>query len=125
MPTEVQVFDGEGIDWHTTPAEGPHITIVTVMTGRTGIKEPCRVWVQHSANGGGGVRFLSISQDNPVANFLNTMFSKANNPSTKSESSFNLIVGVWHCTGCQVISTNRTNGFDTIVVNVTNLDRSS
>ena len=117
---EVQVFEGEGINWQEPP-EGPHIA--TVQAG--GYNEPCRVWVQHNANGGGGVRFMGISPDNQISAYLNTMFSRANNRASMNQSHFDMTVGVWHCKGCQVTSTRRDKSTDTIDVNVTTLTRRS
>lgn len=51
------------------------------------------------------------------------MFSRANNAATRNDSSFDMIVGLWYCKGCKVISTKRNNGKDDIVVTATYIGR--
>jgi hypothetical protein len=118
MSTEIQVFEGNGIDWQDPP-EGPHMA--WVIAG--GYKDHCRIWVQHNTEGGGGVRFMSLNPENEIAVYLNTLFSKGNNAKTKAENFFDMFAGAWRCIGCSVYSAQRNDGWDTIQVHVEKLER--
>jgi hypothetical protein len=121
--TEVQVFEGEGIDWHETFPEGPHMACVQVATDPVPITEVTKVWVQHAFENGGCVKFLDTHPGSDIATFLNTMFSKANNKATKNDSRFDMTVGLWYCKGCQVVETRRDKNTDFIVVTATSISR--
>ena len=120
---EVQVFEGEGINWNEVFPEGPTMACVQVATDPVPINEVTKVWVQHAAGGGGGIKFLETHPGSDIATFLNTMFSRANNKATKNDSRFDMIVGLWYCNGCQVISTRRDKNTDFIVVTATYIGR--
>lgn len=46
--TEVQVFDGEGINWNEVFPEGPTMACVQVAMDPVPINEVTKVWVQHT-----------------------------------------------------------------------------
>lgn len=120
--TEVQVFEGDGVDQSKLILEGPMGEVPIIYGSAIAVY---KAWIQRNTDGssGGGIHIYRVPMEHALAEFLNERYSKNNNKATKDVAAFTITVAGWRCEGCRVYSSQRQDGKDTFTIEAQNIVR--